>query len=287
MDNSENKESVNGLETNAENTKTPRKKAIVSVPRELQPPMGITVNEQGVPQLRKLDLSMVKPDFAVLVFGVRRTGKSFFTRWMLYHLRKMIPWILVMTETKMNGFWQEFVEERFVHEDFNVAVLAKLLKIQKDAIIKQQKNQDAYEEVNLAKAFALDDCIASKDLKYSKDIEKCFVLGRHLKMFIVLLTQHTKAINPTIRCNTDLTVMLKMNALQQRKSLAEDYLGFLNTDAAMKLLDVYTHDRRALCVFNTGTSNDPWDNVFWAKAEEPPDFTLGCPELEMFKHDTI
>lgn len=43
---------------------------------------------------------------AIVAFGKRRTGKTFTTRDIFYHCFQDIPFGIVLTRTKMNGFWQ-------------------------------------------------------------------------------------------------------------------------------------------------------------------------------------
>lgn len=236
-----------------------------------------------IPTLRELPLDIIKPDFAILVFGIRRTGKSFLTRYLLYHLRKNFPLVFCMTETKLNNFWQQHIPDKYVFEDFNEAVLTKYIQMQTDLIKKYRDNPDA---VNTAKAWCFDDVVSSEHIRKSFSLSRMYTLGRHLHTFIILLTQHSKGVNPIIRYNTDMVIIRKMPSKAQRESIIEDYLHFIEKPVAEKLLDKYTQGHYALCILNTQQSNDPYDNLYWLKAEDPGAFHLGSKEMWVDNHPT-
>lgn len=71
--------------------------------------------------LKPLDVEMdVMDDNTVVVIGKRRSGKSFWARWCMYHLRHRFPAGIVITSTKLNGFWSQYVPDKFIHDVENM-----------------------------------------------------------------------------------------------------------------------------------------------------------------------
>lgn len=235
-------------------------------------------NTDCVPQLPFFPIHEVNADSAMLVYGIRRTGKSFFMRWLLSHMNHLFPWVIMMTKTKINGFWQQCIPERFIHEHFDSAVLAYMLRMQEDAITKERTNPDP-RKPNLRKLIGFDDVISQEDIHSCKALEDCYTRGRHLQIFVFLLTQHTKAVSPTIRTNCDFVVVFRMFSKQQKMSIYEDYLSFMPKQEAFTLMDYYTEKRGVLIIKNDPTASNPWNNLSWARATEVPNYRLGCAEV--------
>jgi hypothetical protein len=63
-------------------------------------------------ELRELDIDYdYLDDFCVAMFGRRRLGKTFGARWLCYCLRHRFPLVIVITNTKVNGFWKKYVPD--------------------------------------------------------------------------------------------------------------------------------------------------------------------------------
>lgn len=237
-------------------------------------PDDVPVDENGIPILKELPLDRVGADFTVVVYGIRRTGKSFFARWLMYNLASKFPFVLIHTETKYNKFWSPHAPDRFILEGFSDTTIGKFIEL-------QGKECLAFGEdplYNVCKANIFDDCIGDKHMRTSPNLDRLFILGRHIKNFTLVCTQTAKGVNPTLRTNCDLAVMLKMFSKMHRDSLIEDYLDFMPRTLGLSLMQKYTDDRKALCVFNSSISNNPWENIFYCIADDPGDFILGCRE---------
>lgn len=240
-------------------------------------PAHIRCDGDGIPILQPLPLSKIEKDFTVMIYGIRRTGKSFFARWLIYNIRRWFPFVLVFTETKLNEFWDDYVNTDYIHDRFSDAVVGEYINLQKDelASLKDPNNKGK----NIHKLCLFDDCIGDEQFHDSPNLKRLFVLGRHIKNFTICCSQTAKGIAPTMRTNTDLAVILKMFSKRHRQSIIEDYLDFMDPKLAVDLMQKYTDDRQAICVFNSAISNDPWENIFVAKASDPGPFVVGCREM--------
>lgn len=86
------------------------------------------------------DYNLFKPDDTVVLNGKRRTGKTFMMRKILYEMRHCFWGGVVFTATKHNGFWQQIVPRRFIHETLNVEVIDSLLRYRAAEIDALQMN---------------------------------------------------------------------------------------------------------------------------------------------------
>lgn len=146
---------------------------------------------------------------AVALFGKRRTGKSFTLRWWMYNCFRHIPFGVVFTNTKINGFWQTYVPEYLVFQGLPLDKMDTLINRQKKKIAQWKKdhpaeckkNPDAYKSAPELAAFCvLDDVIADRvAMQWNKDINTFFVEGRHLCISVFITTQHVKGVGPMIR----------------------------------------------------------------------------------------
>lgn len=135
-------------------------------------------------QLRQFHIDMVKPDYTLVFYGKRRSGKSFLMRWLLYKLRKEFPMGICITKTKINGYWQEHIPDEFVHQGMSETVLRQFQEAQK-------VRRDMWKEnpsYNPNGFLILEDCVDQK-FRYDTTVEEMFYLGRHLKCCCFVASQ--------------------------------------------------------------------------------------------------
>ena len=73
-------------------------------------------------------------------FGKRRTGKSYAARDLCHKCFQDIPFGVVLTDTKQNGFWQQYFPEKFVFQGLRMDVLKNLMARQKKLVQKFGKD---------------------------------------------------------------------------------------------------------------------------------------------------
>lgn len=180
---------------------------------------------------------------SIVSFGKRRSGKSTsMDNWMM-HCLKHLPFGIVMTRTKMNGFWQQRVPERFVFQlsnSFREDILLALIDRQKKLIEKWGKENP--------KTFAfivLDDVIADqKQIRYTPALNSFFVEGRHMNITILITSQYIKGIGPMLRGNCDLIFVQPIYNVNERQALWELYAGFMEKKDWFALMDQVVFAKR-------------------------------------------
>lgn len=236
----------------------------------------------SLPELQWFDINSVKPDATIVCVGKRRTGKSFFLRDLMYKRSADFPGGLVISQTdRLNGYWQQYIPQRFIHPKYNPAVLQALFKRQQ-AIMMYNKSEDALAGkipmIDPRFFVLLDDVISDARLRYDESLNELFVAGRHYKIMTLITTQYAKGINPVLRSNTDVAVIFKCNQAMQREALAKEWGDIIAQNAFFYLLDKYTQDNHCLVIDSSKNSNNPLEVIYVYKAEEPPPFRLGSKE---------
>jgi hypothetical protein len=151
--------------------------------------------EEGPPKIYPFKLDSIGPDFTIGAFGKRREGKSFFLRWVLYHLRTKIPRIYVFTNTRLNGFWQEFVPEDKIFDGYSPGVMHTIIKNQVKIIEWMIAHPEEGKNINPYVVVVLEDCM-SQDLHHVEQLKDVFYNGRHLKILLMITLQYARGIPP-------------------------------------------------------------------------------------------
>lgn len=227
----------------------------------------------------------------IVFFGKRGTGKTFAMRWILQNdvIRSLLPRLIVMTDTKINGFWQQYIPEDYVHEGFDHDLLLEIMERQKEVIKKwralDEKDKPFYNP-NLCVVF--DDIISNRTVKFNETFEKFFTLGRHLMITIMVTSQYAKGVNTVARGNIDYAFIFKQDMRIQMESLADDFFNFFgNRHTAFEIIERFTskdrtgdeHIAMAIALFkNTGNL---FELISIMKAEDDNGELLGDEIYQM------
>lgn len=228
-------------------------------------------------ELRKWDIKTFTPDSTCVFYGKRRTGKSFFMRWLLYTMRKHYTHVWVFTQTAMNKFWTDYVPINAIFPRYSSEMLSMILDLQSREFIKYYKEikNGTY---NPYKAVIFEDVVTEKQVRSDPVLKRMFANGRHHKLGIFFATQWPKAIPPILRGNVDIAGIFAQTNLMAKESLADDYLGSVKTRDAYKIIDKNTEDHQVLLVDYAKVKPNLQEYAFTAKATDPGKFILGCPE---------
>lgn len=230
-------------------------------------------------------------DFTITVMGRRRSGKTFFVRWLLYHLRFRIPCFIVITGTKLNNYWAQYIPDEFI---FDISEMNKVICY----VFERQKFLLAHPELGIDPRIGLilDDVMKDKyKVRASAELSSCFTDGRHYKIMLIITAQDPRGIPPDLRENTDLAVIFRMLQRGRKEAVAEDFLDYIedkedrfefiweqtrNIDLDGNVLDVSTGDitkeiPQAFGVLQAKHSNNIYDVFKKIIAHDPGEFVLG------------
>eukprot|EP00899_Mesostigma_viride_P014842 jgi/Mesvir1/23359/Mv21054-RA.1 len=222
-------------------------------------------------QLKKFDPSKIGNDKVVCIVSKRGGGKTTLATDIMYHKRD-IPSGIVMSGTEgSNRHWQKFVPSLFVYESFNKPALRALLKNQKK-LCKIGKAQSCF--------VVMDDCVYDRSVMRDPCMREIALNGRHMKIFLLFISQYSMDVTPDIRSNIDYVFALRENIIMNRERLYRNYFGVIPTfEAFCEILDQCTRNYECLVVDHTSESNRIEDVIFWYKATPRETFSIGCPRF--------
>jgi hypothetical protein len=228
---------------------------------------------------KAFDYKKIQLDSTIALYGKRRTGKTFMTKWLWYQdqIRTQIPVFWVISPTaKLNKSWEDIIPSEYIFENFDTYFLHRVLERQK-----LYQTNPVMAHRNPWVGIMLDDAVADSGVRYSESLLKLFIAGRHFKIHLVVTTQYPTLITPKMRANLDYAFIFTQISKREREHIRDQYMGYLDPNYADAIIDYYTQDNHCLVIDLSTNSTDPEECVFFTKADEPPkppEFTLGCKE---------
>lgn len=179
------------------------------------------------------DLENIPMHPSICSFGKRRSGKSTSIDNWLFHCLQEVPYGIVITRTKSNGFWQTRVHERLVFQGFREDILVALTERQDRMIMKYGK-----EDPRTFCFCILDDIIADqRQIRHTPALNTFFVEGRHKNITVIITSQNIKGVGPMIRGNCDLLFVQPIYNIKEREALLELVGGSMPRKTWHQLMD--------------------------------------------------
>lgn len=223
---------------------------------------------------------MFPPDGSCVLFGTRRTGKSWMMRYLLWQYRYLYRAVIIITNTKQNDFWGQYVPFRFIHTPYDPFVIGRILEQQKALLAFNKLNAgNPGAIINPYIAIILDD-VVSGNMHHDPMLNALFYEGRHSCISIFIATQYPKALPPGVRGNADLVVVFPQDSLVEQDIIREQYFNFFESkdDWQITLME-YTRDHSCI-VLNMSEKTVPQiQRIYTYKASDPGPFILGCREF--------
>ena len=204
-------------------------------------------------ELRKFDISTIKPDKVCVFIGKRETGKSFLVKDLLYQHRKVPIGTVISGTEGANQFYGKMVPSLFIHDEYTPLIIANAVKRQKMVVKKKMKDEHLYGKSNInPDAFLiLDDCLYDNSWVKDSNVRSLFMNGRHYKMLFIITMQYALGIPPNLRTNIDYVFILRENYVSNRKKLYEHYAGMFPTfEIFCQVMDQCTEDFCCLVINN-------------------------------------
>jgi len=201
-------------------------------------------------------------DFTIVLYGKRRTGKSHFIRWICFQFRPYFPFVIVFTKTKQNGMFQTMFPDSLILEEFDDNFINKLLDTQK------QRKKDAMSKTpvpNYRMMIIFDDVLSSQSmqLRYSNCMNRMFFEGRHYGITVLVTIQDSKGIPPSLKQNTDFSILFPMQARRDRETIGDNCTPFAVNDQDMRdFLEIFSYKHQFLAIRNCRGSKPIAEEVF-------------------------
>jgi hypothetical protein len=81
-------------------------------------------------QLKKFPIEKMCEHSTMCMIAKRATGKSFLTREILYHKRKMPASVIISRTEKLNRFYGDFCPDSYIYDAFDTDILGKIYERQ-------------------------------------------------------------------------------------------------------------------------------------------------------------
>lgn len=202
---------------------------------------------------------------SIVLYGRRRTGKTFFTKW--YWFIRNGDWDEVYVFAGAPGFYDKVIPKVFVKNKWDPILVRRIIEHAEWVHKTTGKKARIY--------IHLDDFAANTAVTRSKELADLYVRGRHAGITVSYCVQKTTAVPPIVRINTDLAIILTQLAMGEFKLLVETYLSRLNSRTGMELINKFTEMNHAVVIEVWRKVNFPLERyLFTAKASDVPDFPM-------------
>ncbi len=237
--------------------------------------------------IRKFDIKSMPNFVTIAMIAKRASGKSYLTKELLFHMRDIPTAIAISKTEKLNKFYTEFIPDLYIYDDYSSSILDKIYQRQEQIEMDNQKRKkEGKKEKDGRLILIMDDCMSSKGAWVKEpQIAELFFNGRHYKMSFILTMQFSLGIPPEMRSNFDFIFLLAEDFINNRKRLYEHYAGMFpdfNTFSQV-FLDL-TENYGCMVINNRIHSKDITEKVFWYRAKETPNFTIGSKHYKKY-HD--
>lgn len=225
-------------------------------------------------------LSQMVNDPSIVMIAKRGSGKSFVSRDIVYHYRRMPGGVVIAPTDRMNSFYKFFFPDLFIHYDIKEIILKKILIRQLMMVHKAQVKEKQGKKVDPSCILIMDDCLSRKK-SWAKDenIIEILMNGRHYRLTYVLTMQTPLGITPDLRLNFDYIFLLKEDSTINKKKLWDNYASMFPTlNSFEQVFRKCTEDYRSMVIDNRKPSDSVQEKVFWFRAKDRK-FTFGSKKF--------
>jgi hypothetical protein len=150
----------------------------------------------------------------------RNSGKSVLIKYIVNHFKDKFEKIFLISPTeKINGFFKDVVDSKYVYEELNEKWLIQLI----DKMTKMNSNKPDKDKTNILVIF--DDVCTDNNMKM-KAFQSLFTRGRHLNISIIITMQYIHHLPPVCRANFDYFIVSQMNE-QSIDMLYDEFISHL------------------------------------------------------------
>jgi hypothetical protein len=221
----------------------------------------------------------------IAVIAKSGSGKSWVVRDILYYLHDVPCGAIIAPTDKMTQFYDSIFPPSFIHHEYKENIIPRVLQRQRMILEKNEKRKKKHKKpVDPRSILLMDDCMSSKHL-WLKDPNMLAIFneGRHYQITFILTMQYCLGIQPELRSNFDYIFMLGEDFVNNRKKLYEHYAGmFPSRDIFEQVFMQVTDNYGCMVIDNRLRSNDLKKKVFWYKAKNRKDFSVGSRKFNKF-----
>lgn len=211
----------------------------------------------SVEDLDEIDLTTLPPNFFMIVYGARRTGKTHAISVLLEPIKDRFDFAYLFSATanlhrgEKGELDFDMIREEAKFEGFDQDALARIIERQR--AVKEHNNQCKYERDKKPNRTLIifDDFVHEKQVRYSKIFTELPVLGRHYELSVICLSQGYSAVgssglNPATRQNSDFTITFLPRNSADIERIAQWYCAKPKLDSMWFIQSVCREKHRCL-----------------------------------------
>jgi len=229
-------------------------------------------------KISKFDIKSMPENVTIAMIAKRASGKSYLTKEILYHKRDIPLTIAISKTEKLNKFYADFIPDIYIYDEYDNTILNNIYRRQ--SLMSEDNEQKIKDGKNIKDPrtmLIMDDCMSSKGSWVKEQpIAELFFNGRHHNLSFILTMQFPLGIPPEMRSNFDYIFLLADDFISNRKRLYDHYAGmFPDFNTFQQVFLDLTEKYGCMVINNRIHSKDITEKVFWYKARETPEFTMG------------
>jgi len=236
-------------------------------------------------RLRKFDIKKMENHSTIAMIAKRASGKSYLTKEILYHKRDIPSAIVISKTEKLNKFYGDFIPDLYIYDSFQTSILNRIYNRQAQLNSDNQKRlKNGKKKKDDRLMLIMDDCMSSKGSWVKEEsILELFFNGRHHHISFILTMQFALGIPPEMRSNFDYIFLLAEDFISNRKRLYDHYAGmFPSFDIFQQVFSDITENYGCMVIDNRIHSKDLTKKIFWYKAKNTPNFTMGSKKYKKY-----
>lgn len=223
---------------------------------------------------------------AIVMVAKRGSGKSYVTRAIMNHYRKIPAGIVISPTDEVDPFFSEFFPDSFIFYKYDSDIIEALLIRQEEIRDKKKKKKLKGKTLDDRSFIVMDDCLADAKGWINEDsIKKLLYNGRHYSIMYILTMQTPLGIPPNLRSNFDYIFLLADDNISNLKKIWDHYAGmFPDLHSFRNVFNELTKDYGAMVILNRGTRSNFFEKIKWYKAPELKDAKVkyGCKQFRQF-----
>lgn len=237
---------------------------------------------------KEADWSQIANDIehpAIIISACRRSGKTFLTRDILHTMCKVSkPDVAILfSETSNFNDSYDFIPDKFKYNKFDQEKVSQFIEEQ-EKIMKQYKSRQkkrCCKEDPPSILMIFDDVAHDRTVFHSPTLGKLFILGRHIRISVIFLTQHLHALSPKMRNNADVICVFRDPNIHNRKVLEDQFctLSISQKKLTQSYLDSCLGEAYrciVVCMYKVQEADGLDDYIYTYKASKDiPKYRLG------------
>ena len=241
--------------------------------------------------LQEFDPLTIRNDDAMLIYGPRRSGKSYLYHYLLFsHLRYIYKTLRVFTGSAHSNEWPQ-VHPEYITEGFDSSIVSAYTDVQAERIsfvtdlLRLEKKINIWDNektldqhIYLYNGIVIDDCASEKELHSDHALIALYTKGRHLKTGTTILTQYPNSVAPTVRCNSDKAFLFDFASRRLDEQFAEQFFPDLHVRELSALFKHYYSKKEHTCLVVNVTEHSRFgpDRLFVFNTPSwPAEFVVG------------